>query len=81
MRTLLTGWTLPRILYLILGISVIAESIAEKQWAGILVGMYMASMGIFNIGCASGTCYNESCAVPPQELKKVELKEERKIIE
>lgn len=69
-QRLLTGWNFARILYLIMGILVIASSIAEDQWLGILLGGYITSMGLFAFGCAAGSCFNDSCSVKPEEDHK-----------
>ncbi len=50
-------WNWIRIVYLILGISVIVQSIPIHQWMGVLFGAYFAAMGLFAFGCAAGNCY------------------------
>ena len=67
---ILTQWTIPRILFLIMGIMVIVQSAMCHQWFGILFGGYFASMGLFAFGCASGGCFGRSCATKPQEKSK-----------
>lgn len=59
---ILTQWTLPRALFLIMGIMVIVQSVMSHQWFGILFGAYFASMGLFAFGCASGGCFGGNCA-------------------
>lgn len=61
------SWTLTRILFLILGTSIIIQSVLSQQWAGILFGSYFASMGLFAYGCASGNCYGGNCTVDPKQ--------------
>jgi uncharacterized membrane protein YedE/YeeE len=51
------NWTVVRAIYLIIGVVVIIQAITTKQWIGILLGGYFASMGLFAIGCAGGACY------------------------
>ena len=53
---ILTGWTLTRVLYLVMGTYIIVQSVLEQQWIGILLGGYFASMGLFAFGCAAGNC-------------------------
>lgn len=53
---ILTGWTLTRVLYLIMGTYIVVQSVLEQQWIGILLGGYFASMGLFAFGCAAGNC-------------------------
>lgn len=53
---ILSGWTLTRVLYLVMGTYIIVQSVLEQQWIGILLGGYFASMGLFAFGCAAGNC-------------------------
>ena len=53
---ILTGWTLTRVLYLVMGTYIIVQSVLDQQWIGILLGGYFASMGLFAFGCAAGNC-------------------------
>lgn len=54
---ILTGWNFSRILYLLMGIVIIVQSVFSKQWSGVALGALLASMGIFAMGCASGACF------------------------
>lgn len=54
---MLTGWTLSRVLYTAGGLLIIINSLVDRQWFGIVFGVYFASMGIFAFGCAAGNCY------------------------
>ncbi len=62
---ILTGWTIPRGLYLAFGLYIIIESVARQQWFGVVFGSYFAAMGLFAFGCASGACFGGNCAVTP----------------
>ncbi|AEE50069.1 hypothetical protein [Haliscomenobacter hydrossis] len=53
---ILTGWTLTRVLYLVMGSYIVAQSVLDQQWVGILLGGYFAAMGLFSFGCAAGNC-------------------------
>lgn len=53
---ILTGWTLTRVLYLVMGTYIVVQSVLEQQWVGILLGGYFAAMGLFAFGCAAGNC-------------------------
>ena len=53
---ILSGWTLTRVLYLVMGTYIVVQSVLEQQWIGILLGGYFASMGLFAFGCAAGNC-------------------------
>ncbi len=60
-QRILTGWNLPRILYLLAGTMILIQSAAEQQWMGVVFGGYFAMMGIFAFGCAAGNCYDNRC--------------------
>jgi hypothetical protein len=64
-RRILTGWNLQRFAFLGLGIMVIAASIQEQQWVGVLFGAYFGGMGLLGLGCAG-----RNCAVAPHDLGK-----------
>lgn len=66
-KKFLTNWTFRRVLYLLIGIVVIVESVMIKQWIGIALGGYFAAMGLFSFGCASGNCFGGNCTVKPQQ--------------
>lgn len=53
---ILHNWTFMRVMYVIVGGMVIAGSVTQREWIGILFGAYFASMGIFAYGCAAGNC-------------------------
>ncbi|TXI84513.1 MAG: hypothetical protein E6Q37_08210 [Crocinitomicaceae bacterium] len=55
-QRILHGWNFSRILFAIVGISIIGQAIYEKQYFGILFGGYFFVMGLFGLGCASGSC-------------------------
>lgn len=69
-KRLLTGWTYVRIAYLIIGLLVIGQSIAEEQWLGLALGGYISFMGLFAFGCAAGSCFDGSCSVEPDNNHK-----------
>ena len=54
---ILTGWTIPRAFYLVIGSVIFIHSIVQVEWLGIAFGGYFASMGLFGFGCAAGNCY------------------------
>jgi hypothetical protein len=64
---ILTGWTFSRVLYLIIGGAVIIQSAMDKQWFGVALGGYFASMGLFAFGCASGNCFGGYIAKEPEQ--------------
>jgi hypothetical protein len=69
------NWTFIRGLYTVLGIYIIAQSIMDKQWIGLVFGGYFASMGIFAFGCAAGNCFNVN-STPKSTLNNNEIKYE-----
>jgi hypothetical protein len=64
---ILTNWTLPRALYVIIGVMIIVQSVMSRQWIGVAFGGYFAAMGLFAFGCASGNCFGGSCATEPKK--------------
>lgn len=66
----LTQWTLPRALFLVMGIIVMVQSIMSHQWLGVLFGSYFAAMGLFAFGCASGNCFGGNCKTEPKGKSK-----------
>ena len=68
---ILNGWSLRRILFVAFGLYVIYQSGSDKSVAGIAIGIYFLSMGVFAFGCASGNCYGNSCSVTPQTEAKI----------
>lgn len=72
---ILKGWNLRRLMYIILGGFVIGQAILTQQYLIILFGVYFASMGIFNFGCASGVC----AYVPPPQKQVVKDNSDTKL--
>lgn len=67
-QRLLTGWNFIRVLYLIAGVMMLVQSVADRQWMLALIGLYFAGMGLFAVGCAGGSCY-----APPESTSKHDL--------
>lgn len=72
---ILTGWTFMRLLYVIIGTVVIVQSIMEKQWLGLLFGIYFASMGVFAYGCAAGNCNTSNQKNNSSSIQDVDFEE------
>ncbi|MCU0421180.1 MAG: hypothetical protein MUC81_00090 [Bacteroidia bacterium] len=53
-----SGWSIMRVLYLLMGITIIVQSVLAHQFAVSLFGIYFAAMSVLGIGCASGACYS-----------------------
>ena len=51
-----SNWTFLRWMYLIIGVLLLVPSFLERQWLGIVLGSYFATMGLFAFGCAAGSC-------------------------
>lgn len=68
---ILTNWTFARVLYLIMGIAVIIQSVISQQWFGVAFGGYFASMGLFAFGCAAGNCFGGHCTVEPRKKSTI----------
>lgn len=53
MKNFFRDWNLRRIIYLIGGIWAIVQSVMDKAWFLIPLGLYFVAMAIFKFGCAS----------------------------
>jgi hypothetical protein len=69
---ILTHWTFVRVLYLLMGLFVIGQSVISHQWVGILLGGYFAAMGLFAFGCASGNCFGGGCAADTKQKNTIQ---------
>lgn len=67
MKNFLTDWNFRRILYLIGGIWMVAQSVMDKMWIFIPFGIYFVAMAVLKFGCASG-----NCEVPYQKEKETQ---------
>ena len=72
---ILKGWTITRWLYFLIGVYVIYQSVADRQWFGVFFGGYFASMGLFAIGCASGNCSTRNVSNVPEHFSTDELQD------
>lgn len=75
---ILSNWSLMRVFYIIIGGTLIIQSVLSRQWIGVVVGGYFAAMGVFAFGCASGNCYGGQCEIndnPKESLQPVEIEE------
>lgn len=64
---ILTNWTITRLLYLIMGVLLVVQSVYEQQYFGLAFGAYFMAMGIFNFGCAAGGCYGNACSIDARQ--------------
>lgn len=64
-KRLLTGWTVMRVAYLVIGALVLVQAFTAGQWWGVALGSYVCLMGLFGFGCAGGNCAGGSCEVKP----------------
>lgn len=64
---LITGWTIQRGLFVLIGSIIIIQSVLDKQWFGVAFGAYFASTGLFAFGCALGNCFGGNCNTKPVE--------------
>lgn len=56
MKDFFRDWNFRRIIYLIGGIWAIVQSIMDRMWVLIPLGLYFLAMAVFKLGCASGNC-------------------------
>jgi len=55
-QRLFKNWTFLRLFYLLVGGFVVVQSVISAEWFAVAFGLYFASMGLFNFGCAAGNC-------------------------
>lgn len=72
-QRILSGWNFQRLLFLIIGTAVIAQSIVQKEWLGLVFGGYFAVMGLFGLGCAAGNCYERNCYRSTRQNNKTDI--------
>lgn len=75
MKTLLQGWHFMRILRVLLGVIIIIQGITAKDSSFILIGLLLAAMGVFNIGCGPAGCGVPHKSSNPSQNGEVEFEE------
>jgi len=65
MKRILQGWHFMRVLRLALGIIIIWQAIAMKEWAPGIAGGFLLLLALANIGC----CGPYGCSVPRRTRK------------
>ena len=58
-QRLLTGWNVQRVLYVLIGGTIVIQSVINREWIGVLPGGYWP--WAVCAGCASRNCYGGSC--------------------
>jgi len=58
-KRLLSGWTIQRVAFLVMGVLLLLHTIMDGQLIGVLLGIYITAMGFFGLGCAAGNCILE----------------------
>lgn len=71
------GWNFIRIVFTVLGLFMLIQSIFDKEYLSSLLGSLLVIMGLFGIGCASGSCCAKGAC---NSFKKSELKKENEVI-
>ena len=61
-QRVVSNWNVMRIIRLGLGILVIVQSIQFKEYWFVLMGLLLAGLALFDLGCASG-----ACGMPPAQ--------------
>lgn len=56
MNNLLSGWNIQRILFLIMGFSLLGDALQKLDVFGMVLAGYFLVMSIFKLGCCSGSC-------------------------
>lgn len=62
---ILSNWTIPRILWTVIGLVIIGEAIYRRDVASIIVGLIFTGMGVLNRMCL----FSSSCSVPVKGKK------------
>lgn len=75
LKRVITGWTLTRLVYTAVGLYIVVQAIADREWAFLPLGLYFASMGVFAFGCAGGYCGVPTKSVPEAENGEVKFEE------
>jgi hypothetical protein len=60
-QRLLSGWNFSRIIYLIMGVLMVIQSIMMREYLMTAMGLYFSAMGLLGFGCASGNCFGNQC--------------------
>lgn len=50
------AWNFPRVLRVALGLAVLVAAIAQRDWMPMMFGALFLYQGIYNTGCAGGSC-------------------------
>lgn len=85
LERIISGWSVIRAIYVLAGLGIVVQGVMDKQWFVTVFGIYFASMGIFNFGCAGGACYvpnrkysKSSKNFKPKDVNFEEVKTENK---
>ena len=66
---------LRRIIYTVIGLAIVVQSVLLKDWLPAIIGGYFAAMGIFGFGCAGGGCGIPSTHYQKKTGDEIEFKE------
>lgn len=74
---LTTGWNFIRIVFTALGLFMLIQSLMDNEYLSSFLGGYLAVMGLFGVGCASGSCYSSgNCS----SRNKSEFNADKKVV-
>jgi len=65
-QAIFSNWNFMRLIRLVLGITIIVQSIITKDWVVGILGIVFIAMPMFNIGC----CAVSGCTTPPKKVVK-----------
>lgn len=68
MSNFFRGWDVIRIIRLLLGVAIIAQSVRSGHWALMIAGILFSLMPVFNIGC----CAAGNCNTPVRKVQHTE---------
>lgn len=72
MLTFIQKYNIIRWLYAIAGLGIFFSALNEKKYLEMIFGLYFASMGIFNYGCAAGICGTTKPNIPNLKNKEID---------
>jgi hypothetical protein len=72
MKRIREGWSIGRLLRLLLGTGAVAQGLAQKENLMLIVGLFIVLSAVLNYGC----CGNAGCPVPPKNRTLTKVHDE-----
>jgi hypothetical protein len=74
-QTILSNWTLMRLLRLAMGIAIMVQSVPSKDWTMGILGLLFSAMAVFNIGCCGTSGCNTATKKTIETTKNISYEE------